>query len=91
MKKNFMMFAAYNKWANERTYEAAAGLNADEYVRDTGAFFKSMKGTLNHLLVVDRVWLKRCTGEGDAPSSLDTIIHSDFAKLRAARKAEDNR
>lgn len=91
MKQHFMMLAAYNQWANERIYEAAADLDVAEYEADTGAFFKSMKGTLNHLLVADRVWLKRFTGEGDAPSSLDAIIHADFAKLRAARQAEDKR
>ena len=32
-----------------RIYEAAAELSDDEFGRDTGAFFKSMLGTLNHL------------------------------------------
>ncbi len=91
MKKHFMMFAAYNAWANGRIYEAAAALGEDEFRRDTGAFFKSLMGTLNHILVADRVWMKRFTGEGDAPASLDTILFSDFAKLRAARETEDKR
>lgn len=91
MRQHFMMLAAYNQWANERIYEAAADLDEDEFGRDAGAFFKSMKGTLNHLLVADRVWMKRFTGEGDAPASLDTILHEDFAGLRAARQVEDKR
>lgn len=86
-----MMFAAYNAWANERIYEAAEGLTKEEFERDVGAFFKSMRGTLNHLLVADRIWLKRITGEGDAPTALDTILYIDFAKLRVAREAEDKR
>ena len=85
------MFAAYNSWANARIYEAAAELDADDLDRNTGAFFKSMIGTLNHLMVADRVWMKRFTGEGDAPPTLDTILFADFAKLRAAREAEDRR
>ena len=91
LKQHFMMFAAYNAWANQRIYEAASGLTAEEFARDVGAFFKSMRGTLNHLLVADRIWLKRFTGEGDAPAALDTILYLDFAKLRTARKAEDRR
>jgi uncharacterized damage-inducible protein DinB len=91
MKKHFMMFAAYNRWANGRIYDAAAALSEEDFVRDTGAFFKSMMGTLNHILVADRVWMKRFTGEGEAPAALDTIIHADFAKLRTTREAEDNR
>ncbi len=50
-----------------------------------------MRGTLNHILVADRIWMKRFTGEGDAPASLDTILYSDFAKLRKARQTEDKR
>lgn len=86
-----MMFAAYNAWANDRIYEAAAGLTDEEWRRDTGAFFKSMMGTLNHLLATDRIWLKRMTGTGDAPTALDAVIHADLARLRAARQAEDRR
>ena len=91
LKQHFMMFAAYNAWANARVYEAASGLTKAEFTRDAGAFFKSMRGTLNHLLVTDRIWMKRFTGEGDAPAALDTILYIDFAKLRVAREAEDKR
>lgn len=91
VKQHFMMFAAYNAWANDRVYEAAAALDDEALRRDTGAFFKSMLGTLNHILAGDRIWLKRMTGEGDAPAALDAILFSDFARLRAAREAEDKR
>lgn len=89
MKKHYAMFAAYNQWANQRVYTAAEALGADEFARDTGAFFKSMLGTLNHILVADRIWMKRFTGEGEAPASLDTILYSEFATLRVARQYED--
>jgi len=91
MKQHFQMFAAYNRWANQRIYEVAAGLSPEEFTRDTGAFFKSVMGTLNHLLATDRIWMKRFTGEGDAPAKLDAILHTDFDSLRKARIAEDDR
>ncbi len=92
MKAHFTMFARYNSWANERLYEAAGKLNDAEYRADRGAFFKSMHGTLNHLLVTDRVWMRRITGEGDgAGYRLDQILFEDFSALRAARAAEDQR
>lgn len=91
MKQHFQMFAAYNKWANARIYDAALVLSPDELERNTGAFFKSMIGTLNHMVVADRIWMKRFTGEGEAPAALDTIITRDFAKLRTLREAEDAR
>jgi uncharacterized damage-inducible protein DinB len=91
MKRNFMMFAAYNAWANGRVYDAASALSQEEFGRDTGAFFKSMKGTLNHVLVADRVWMKRFTGEGDHPAGLDATLHEALPALRLAREAEDRR
>jgi len=90
-KQYFRMMAAYNQWANGLLYDAAAELAEEEYTRDVCAFFKSMMGTLNHLVVTDRIWIKRFCGTGEAPSALDTILHEDFATLRAARQAEDQR
>ena len=91
MKSRYVMLAAYNRWANERLYEAAAVLPNDDYRADRGAFFKSMHGTLNHLLVADRIWMRRFTGTGEAPQRLDAILHEPFAALRAARRTEDER
>lgn len=91
MKQHFEMFAAYNRWSNQRLYDAAAELTDEEFNRDTGAFFKSAMATLNHLLVTDRIWMKRFTGQGDAPAALDAILHRDLGKLRKARLAEDDR
>jgi uncharacterized damage-inducible protein DinB len=91
MKQHFMMFAAYNQWANGRIYDAAADLDEEEFNRDVGAFFGSLMGTLNHLLAADRIWMKRFTGEGDAPTALDAILHRALPKLRTAREAEDRR
>ncbi|HEV7415981.1 MAG TPA: DinB family protein, partial [Tianweitania sediminis] len=79
MRQVFEMFAAYNAWANHELYEAAAQLTDEEFGRDTGAFFKSMRGTLNHILVADRIWMKRFTGRGEVPTSLAAIIHPNLA------------
>lgn len=91
MHRHFQMFAAYNRWANTIVYDAAGELSPEELSRDTGAFFGPLIGTLNHILVADRIWMKRFTGEGQAPAALDTILFADFGKLRAAREAEDRR
>lgn len=91
MKDHFAMFAAYNAWANTLLYEAAGELTEEELNRDTGAFFGPLINTLNHLLVADRVWLHRFSGEGMLPTSLDQILHTDFAVLRQARQEEDER
>ncbi len=83
--------AGYNAWANGRIYDAAAALPDDDYRADLGAFFRSVHGTLNHLLTGDYVWMHRFTGEGPAPTKLDMIHYEDLALLRQAREAEDAR
>jgi uncharacterized damage-inducible protein DinB len=90
MKAHFEQFAQYNRWANARLYEAALALSEDDYRRDVGAFFGSLHGTLNHLLLTDRIWLKRLTGEGDHPDRLDAILYDDRRALALARAAEDD-
>jgi uncharacterized damage-inducible protein DinB len=84
---HYQMFGHYNAWANGRLYEAVAPLSTEQYRADRGAFFKSVHGSLNHLLATDRVWMQRFTGEGDAPNRLDAILFETFAELRAAREA----
>jgi len=88
---HYRMFGHYNAWANHRLYDAAAGLSPEQYRADRGAFFKSVHGTFNHLLVTDRVWMQRLTGEGHAPDRLDAILYETFDELRAARAVEDRR
>jgi uncharacterized damage-inducible protein DinB len=89
MKSRYRMFASYNAWCNERLYDAAATVSDADYRADRGAFFKSLNGTLNHLLVGDRLWMRRFTGAGEAHARLDAILFDDFAALRAARSSQD--
>lgn len=81
--------AAYNRWMNDRLYECCAQLTDEERKHDVGAFFKSIHGTLNHLLLADRVWLGRFTRTLFAVNSLDQELYSDFAQLRLERTATD--
>ena len=85
------MFAAYNRWANTQVYAAAAELSDADFRSNRGAFFGSLHRTLNHLLVADRIWMKRFTGAGEAPTTLDAVLFEDLDALVAARRAEDER
>jgi len=85
------MFAAYNRWANTQVYAAAAELSDADFRSNRGAFFGSLHRTLNHLLVADRIWMKRFTGTGNAPTTLDAVLFEELDALAAARKAEDER
>ena len=90
--------ARYNRWMNDKLYELAATLSEEERKRDCGAFFKSIHGTFNHLLLADRVWLGRFMGltvpNGFmAPGgirSLDQELYVDFEDLRRERTRTDD-
>ncbi|MBB3963878.1 DinB family protein [Rhizobium metallidurans] len=91
MLKQYAMFADYNRWANGLVYGAASELTDAEYRENRGAFFGSLHATLNHILSADRIWMKRFTGSGDAPTTLDSILYEDLETLSAAREREDRR
>ena len=88
--------ARYNRWMNDKLYALAATLSDEERKRNRGAFFKSIHGTLNHLLLADRVWLARFTGVtvpgdfiGPGIRSLDQELFADFDDLRKERALTD--
>ena len=84
-------YALYNRLANEKLYEACAALTDEERRRDLGAFFKSVHGTLNHLLLGDRIWMTRFEGGSHPSTNLDAILFESFAELRQARADMDRR
>lgn len=84
-------FARYNRLANEILYAACAALPDEVRQRDLGAFFRSVHGTLNHLLLGDRIWMTRLAGGEHSSTALDALLFEDFAALRQARAAMDRR
>ena len=91
-KAHFRTMAAYNGWANRRLYEAAGALSQAELDAPRSGFFPSLTRPLNHILVGDTVWMGRLGGTGHPGiSSLDQVLYTDFAALRTARRATDER
>lgn len=85
----FPLLAQHNRWANARLYDCVAALPEDAYRRDAGLFFGSIHGTLNHLLLVDRLWTSRIRRRDHGLRRLDEELYDDLAGLRAARGPED--
>ena len=83
--------ARYNRWMNEKVFAAAARLPEAAYRADRGAFFGSIHGTLNHLVLVDRFWLGWLQGPPERFASLDQELHADLARLAAERARLDGR
>ena len=85
----FQKLAQYNRWMNERIYEVCGQISDGERKKDCGAFFRSIHGTLNHLLLGDRFWLGQFKGRPFAVRSLDQELYSEFDALRRERKQTD--
>lgn len=83
--------AAYNRWMNERLYAVCERLSDGERRRDRGAFFKSIHGTLDHLLLADRLWLGRFLGEPFHADALDQQLYEEFHELWVERRKTDVR
>lgn len=79
----------YNRWMNERLYALSASLSDEARKQDRGAPFRSIHGTLNHLLLSDRLWMGRFLSEPFPVQSLDQELYSAFEELRAARASTD--
>ena len=82
--------AAYNRWMNEKLYTVCSELTDGERKADRGAFFSSVHGTLNHLLLGDKIWMGRFTANPFSVSSLDQELYSDFSELRSQRSITDD-
>lgn len=90
--------ARYNRWMNDKLYGLAATLSDEARKSDGGAFFKSIHGTFNHILLADRIWLGRFKGMSFPDGfmgpggirSLDQELYADFEELRCERVRTDD-
>ncbi len=89
MLPNFQAMARYNRWMNERIYEHCAKLTDADRKRDRGAYFRSIHGTLNPLLLGDRLWLGRFLAREFRLKTLADELYPDFGELRRERAETD--
>ena len=101
LQDNFNLLARYNQWMNDKIYQLAGTLSQEQLFANKGAFFGSVAGTLNHLLVADLIWLNRFRqldtvaevlqplGQLPTPVALNQILYPDFALLHSIRQQLD--
>ena len=71
----------YNVWANARIVDACARLSADQWTKDLGTSFPSIRDTVGHIVAVEWVWLRRWKGE--SPRALpDWAVAASVQSLR---------
>ncbi len=86
------LMARYNRWQNQSIYGAAAGLTDDARRQERGAFFRSIHGTLNHLLWADSMWMHRFTGSAKPAGTISDSpgMIADWDELTRRRTSLDD-
>jgi uncharacterized damage-inducible protein DinB len=85
--QHFCVLARYNAWATQRLLGACEAVSEADYRRDVGLFFKSIHGTLNHLLVGEHLlWYPRFAKGSSPKVTLDMEAEPDRERLTQALK-----
>ena len=82
MKSHMRQMCGWHVWAIERFFASVDRASDADYRLDIGLFFKSIHGSVNHMLVVERLWRGRLNGVPAGLKSLDQELESDRAKLK---------
>ena len=81
----------YTIWANHRMMRACATIPVDDYKRELGASFGSIRGTLTHMMWSEWIWLERWKGLSPAGPPDESEL-ADVVALRDRWKViEDHR
>ena len=56
-KDEIQLLFEYDRWANNRVLQAASTLSAEEFTRDLGGSFRSVRDTLVHIIGGEWGWL----------------------------------
>ncbi len=72
LRQQLQTLARYNQWATQRLFNSVDLLADEHYRRNLGLFFKSVHGTLNHLLLAEhRLWFQRFSGGAGAAKNAE--------------------
>lgn len=75
MTKNEIQFLfEYDRWANNRTLQAASALSAEDFARDLRGSFCSVRDTLVHIIGGEWLWLTYWKEPPITPAALEDLI-----------------
>ena len=79
--EDFRILYEFNSWANRRVLDSCAALSNEQFTRDLGSSFKSVRDTLAHIMGAEWIWLERWHGR--SPQAL--LVAEDYPDLEAVR------
>lgn len=85
----YQLMAQYNLWMNQKIYTICSDIPDEKRKQDLGGFFKSIHGTLNHLLYGDKAWMGRFTNKPFSVKASAQELYSDFDTLKVEREKTD--
>ena len=89
MKRQALMLARYNAWANKLIFDAVAALPSDEATKQRPTLFKNMVHTLNHNYVIDRIFQAHLEGRAHGYGARNTQDHPPLGELWQAQQEID--
>src|SRR5579871_4841055 len=67
-KPDIELLFEYDRWANRRVLEAASTLSDDQFTRDLGGPFPSVRNTMLHIAGGEWIWLQYWKAPADSRS-----------------------
>ena len=88
-KEYLLNLLNYNSWANDEFFKVIIKLSSEEINKQRKSFMNSIRNSLNHLLVIDKVWLTNMKKEKHTFDNLQTILHENMEQLWKEKKKEE--
>jgi uncharacterized damage-inducible protein DinB len=80
--QDFRLLYDFDAWANQRILSACAALSDEQFTRDLGNSFRSVRDTLFHICGAEWIWLERWHGR--SPDAIPSP--ADCLNLEAVRR-----
>lgn len=88
-KEYLLNLLNYNSWANDEFFKVIVKLSSEEINKQRKSFMNSIRNSLNHLLVIDKVWLTNMKKEKHTFDNLQTILYENMEQLWKEKKKEE--
>ena len=88
-KEYLLNLLNYNSWANDEFFKVIVKLSSEEINKQRKSFMNSIRNSLNHLLVIDKVWLTNMKKEKHTFDNLQTILYENMEQLWKEKKTEE--
>lgn len=88
--RDLQVLLAYHYWARDRLLDAAEALSAEQFTKDLGSSFKSVRDTLAHIYFAEWVWYSRWMGTSPT-AALPADLFPNIGTLRRAWNEHENK